>query len=335
MTEHLPAEGYRLTAIDPRTYQHPADKAATAALKAIPYLDRIVRKLIELGYEKALRQSYLASSVRLGDEQLPEVWLAHRTAYATLDVEPIPDLYLTQFPLANAMTIGSGAPIVVANSQLIFLLDDAGQRVVFGHEAAHVLSDHVLYRTALVILMMLADAARLPFVAGLPLMAVRAALLEWSRAAELTCDRAAALVVRDPLAVCRTLLVLSAGTAADRLDLDAFMTQSQEYREEPSPLARLTRLGAELGVTHPLPVRRVHELMQWVQSGEYDRIVGGEYIRRGDEPVDARKDAGEAMNHYSQRFRDAFRDAGEQLEAAGTKVSDWLSSSRGGGSAAS
>ena len=52
----LPAEGYRLTGIAPRAYQHPADKAASAALSAIPYLDRVVRKLIELGYERALRQ---------------------------------------------------------------------------------------------------------------------------------------------------------------------------------------------------------------------------------------------------------------------------------------
>ncbi len=63
----LPVEGYRLTGISPRAYQHPADRAATAALAAIPYLDRVVRKLIELGYERALRQSALGASVRLSE----------------------------------------------------------------------------------------------------------------------------------------------------------------------------------------------------------------------------------------------------------------------------
>src|ERR1700690_2399750 len=58
----LPAEGDRLTGISPRAFQHPADRAATAALGSIPYLDKVVRKLIELGYERALRQSYLGSS---------------------------------------------------------------------------------------------------------------------------------------------------------------------------------------------------------------------------------------------------------------------------------
>ena len=74
-------------------------------------------------------------------------------------------------------------------------------------------SDHVLYQTALLILLRL--SANLPMLAGLPLMPIRYALLEWFRAAELSCDRAAALLTRDPQAVCRTLMVLSAGAAAE------------------------------------------------------------------------------------------------------------------------
>ena len=59
--------------------------------------------------------------------------------------------------------------------------------------------------------------------------------MEWFRAAELSCDRAAALVIRDPLAVCRTLMIIAAGAEAANLDLDVFMRQGQEYREKPSP----------------------------------------------------------------------------------------------------
>ena len=45
-----PAEAYRLTGISPKAYEHPADRAATAALKSIPMLDMVVRKLIEYGF---------------------------------------------------------------------------------------------------------------------------------------------------------------------------------------------------------------------------------------------------------------------------------------------
>ena len=82
---------------------------------------------------------------------------------------------------------------------------------------------------------------RLPILAGLPLLAIQLALLEWSRAAELSCDRAAALVTRDPQAVCRALMVMAAGEAADDLNLDAFIAQGMEYSEGGSGLERVTQ----------------------------------------------------------------------------------------------
>jgi Zn-dependent protease with chaperone function len=314
-----PTEGYRLTDISPRAFQHPADRASTAALGSIPYLDRVVRKLIELGYERALRQSYLGSSVRLSEEQLGGVWREHAIAYATLDMAEVPDLYLTQVSVPNALTIGARHPMVVVQSGLVRLLDGEQRRVVFAHEAAHVLSDHQLYRTALAILVGLTRTAPL----SLPLAPVRTALLEWSRATELSSDRAAALVVRDPLVVCRTLMSLAGGAMVDELDLDVFMRQGLEYSEGGGGLERLTRLMLDLGVTHPLPVRRAHELMEWVRSGEFERIVGGEYPRR-DEPSDARAEGSEAVSFYAERFRDAFRDVGESVNSVGQQLAGWL-----------
>lgn len=330
----LPAEGYRLTNISPKTYEHPADRAATAALGSIPYLDKVVRKLIELGYERALRASYLGAAVRLSEDQLPAVWRQHNIAYATLDMPVVPPLYLTQFPSPNAMAIGAAQPFVVVQSELVRLLDAPGHRAVLAHEAAHILSDHQLYRTALMILLRIGGGA-LP----LPVTPIRAALLEWSRASELTCDRAAALVLRDPLVVCRTLMIITAGAEAENLDLDAFMRQGQEYAEPVSGLQKLTRLFLDLGVTHALPVKRVHELMAWVHSGEYDRIVAGEYRKR-DEKVDPRAEAGAAAGHYTEKVKsaasgagaalgDAFDEAGTALENAGEKLTDWLNKRSG------
>jgi Zn-dependent protease with chaperone function len=327
----LPVEGYQLKRISSKSYEHPADRAATASLPSIPYLDRVIRKLIELGYERALRQAYLGSSVRLGEDQLPDIWRLQVRAYATLDLEPVPDLYVSQQligvpgqnQIPNATAIGSGHPIVVVQSGLVSLLDDEGLYVVLAHEAGHVLSDHTLYATALAIILGLSKLPGIP----LPLMPLRHALLEWYRSAELSCDRAAALVTRDPLAVCRVLMTMAAGAEAKRLDLDAFMKQGQEYRERGSGLERLSRLLLDLRVTHPMPVRRIHELMSWVQSGEYDRIVAGSFVTR-DEPVRPRQEAGDAVAHYAERFKNVFRDAGESVNDVGKQLSDWL---RGGG----
>jgi len=322
----LPAEAYQLEQISPRAFQHPADRAASAALQQIPYLDQVVRRLIQLGYERALRQASLGAAVRLGQEQLPHFWVLHREVFNVLDVPEVPDLYLTQFPFANAATIGAGKPIVVLNSELVHLLDEPQLRVVLAHEAAHVLSDHVLYVTALLILLQISTSMRIPVLAGLPLLAIRAALLEWFPAAELSCDRAAGLVTRDPIAVCRALMTLSAGAATDELNLDAFMAQAAEYQEKGSGMDRLTRLFAQMNLTHPMPVQRVHQLMAWVHEGEFDRIVGGDYIRRGEEPA-PREEADAASAHYSERIKGVFTDVGSSIADVGQQLGDWLNRS--------
>lgn len=331
MSDDLPVLGYRLRELDERVLRHPADRAATAALKAIPGLDSVVRKLIELGYERALRQSLLASSVRLGPRQLPEVWSRHRTAYVTLDLGEAPELYLAEFPFANASTIGSTDPLVLVNSRLIDQLDGDQQRVVFAHEAAHIMCDHVLYGTALQILIALSGSMlnrTLP--TALPLKAIQSALLEWSRAAELTCDRIAALTVRDPLLVCRTLMSLAAGTASDRLDLDAFLAQADDYGKQGRSLpGRWNRLSLELNATHPLAVQRAHELMSWVKSGDYERIRDGDYPRRGSEDPSVGEEARAAADHYREKVTTAFKDVAGQAEGATKAVSDWLSKNLG------
>ena len=115
-------------------------------------MDTVVRKLIEYG-EHSILQQLMAGAVRLGDDQMPDMWASHRAALARLDIEDIPDLYMFQLPFTNAMAIGSKKPMVVLNSGTVSLMDEQELRTVLAHEAGHILSDHVLYQTALVILM--------------------------------------------------------------------------------------------------------------------------------------------------------------------------------------
>lgn len=291
-------------------------------------LDVVVRRLVEFSYERALRQSYLGNSVRVGEHQLPAVWSAYRGVAHILDLEPEHDIYVSSTVRWNALTIGSKRPMIVFASDLLRQLGPGEQRAVIAHELGHVLSDHVLYTTALNIL--LAAGGGLPLGLGLPVRAVRAVLLEWVRAAELSCDRAATLAVRDPRIVCRSLMVLAGGMTASELDLDAFMTQAMEYENWEDGHDRVRRFFNELNATHANAVRRVSEIMRWVQSGEYDRIQRGDYRRR-DEPPDVREEAGDAFEFYAERFRELFRELsenmnslGEQMGSMSSQVADWL-----------
>jgi hypothetical protein len=176
-----------------------------------------------------------------------------------------------------------------------------------------------MYMTALDILVR--AGGNLPFLLGLPLRAVQAVLLEWVRAAELSSDRAATLAVRDPRIVCRTLMVTAGGLPADRLDLDAFLAQAMEYESWDDQHDRARRFFYEIGATHSNAVRRVSEVMKWVQGGEYDRIVRGEYRRRGDER-DVRAEAGDAFEFYAERFRTLFREIGGNVTTLSSQVGD-------------
>jgi hypothetical protein len=124
-------------------------------------------------------------------------------------------------------------------------------------------------------------------------------------------------------------MVIAAGAEASNLDLDVFMKQGLDYREKVSPFDRFSRLLSDLNLTHPMSVQRVHELMAWVRSGAYDRIVDGTYVSRG-EPQSLRADASEAAAHYAERFGQMFKELGESIEDAGKQVTDWLRKMRDG-----
>jgi hypothetical protein len=126
-------------------------------------------------------------------------------------------------------------------------------------------------------------------------------------------------------------MTVAAGEAAAELNLDAFIKQGLDYEKSGRGLEKLTRLLSQLNLTHPMPVRRTHELLNWVREGEYDRIVGGAYTRRGEEH-DAAQEAGAATVHYGERIRSAFTEAGQSVAEVGQQLGEWLSKQRSRGS---
>lgn len=313
--------------ISPRSYEHPADQAATAALHAVPLLDSLVKRFGAMGAEARIRQALLGDAVCLGPDQLPEVWAAHQRVAARFGATPV-QLFVTQHPVANAVTVGLRQPAVVLHSSMILDYSPAEVEAVLGHELGHVLSDHGTYATALAMLSLAVKGAvsDLPL-AGLPVRGLYYALLEWHRATELTGDRVAALAVDDPMVVCG-MLMRTAGGAIPGLRVEAFVRQATQYVEEDDLLARKSRLSRELGQTHPATVRRVRELVAWVQSGDFDRIRSGQYIRRGEEPP-LSSELQTAVSHYRQRFGDMVGRTAGGVDKVSKQMASWLARTGG------
>ena len=85
-----------LTDIAPRAWEHPADRAALAALRKIPVFDDVLRGLFGFFGEKPIRLAFLASSVRVSERQFPRVSRLYQDVLKTLDsTEGLPALHFT------------------------------------------------------------------------------------------------------------------------------------------------------------------------------------------------------------------------------------------------
>jgi Zn-dependent protease with chaperone function len=241
-----------------------------------------------------------------------------REACAALDVHEIPDLYVTRSPLVNAMAVGFDRPFIVINSETLEVLDPQEQLVVLAHEVGHIASGHMVYRTIAIIVSTIGFSA-LPFLAGLALMPFQLALLEWSRKAELSCDRAALLAVQDTTLAMRTFFKLAGGsTAPGEGDLDAFLQQAAEYESEGSAWDALLKAINTAMREHPFNTVRAAELQRWVASGAYARILAGDYPRRdGTGPQTSyTDDVRGAADYYGQQARETFGKVGDSFARA-------------------
>ncbi len=301
-----PPEGARarrlLTDIAPRAWEHPADKAALAALRKLPVFDEVLRKLFGFFGEKPIRLAFQANAVKVSANQFPRIHGLYQDVLRTLDVEEHYDLFISQTPIVNAGAYGMDEPFIILNSGTVSLLDDEELSYILGHELGHILSDHVLYRTMTVLLIQLAGMG-FPIV-GLAARAVLVALLEWSRKSELSCDRAGLLSVQDPEVVMRTMLKMAGGGDLEQMNLQEFIKQAEEYRDSGDVADQVFKILNLMGTTHPFWVLRVSEIRAWIESGAYDRILRGEYARRGEPDPAYQEDLREAAQAYAQGARD-------------------------------
>jgi Zn-dependent protease with chaperone function len=304
--------------IGPDSWEHPADRAALAALRRIPAFDDVLRKLFGFFGEKPVRLAFQANAVRVGPRQFPDIHSRYLQVLETLDSPEHYPLFISQTPVVNAGAYGMNEPFIVLNSGSIRLLEEDEQIFLLGHELGHIMSGHVLYRTMLVILLQLASLGY-PIV-GLAARAVLLGLLEWSRKSELSSDRAGLLAVQSPDAALGTSLKLAGGGTREETDLNAFLAQADEYREEGDLADRVFKILNLLGTTHPFHTLRAAELRDWIESGAYDRILRGEYQRRGAERRAYADDLREATRSYQHDAKEVFDQMAEGARDAADKV---------------
>ncbi|PYP93555.1 MAG: hypothetical protein DMD34_11955 [Gemmatimonadetes bacterium] len=317
MTEStLPAARPRriLTQIAPVAWEHPADRAALQSLRAVPGFDEVVKKIFGFIGERGVRLIFQADAVRVGPTQFPRLNQLYTDVLTSMDWPERPELFVSQTPFANAGAFGMDKPFIVINSGTLKLLDDDEMRNVLGHELGHVMSGHALYHTILVLILNVSLGA-LPFLAGIGF-----------RKSELSSDRAGLLACQDATASLRVNLKFAGGGDMTQMDLNAFLAQAREYEESGGAIDRIFKILGVLGRSHPFNTVRAAELQRWIEEGHYDRVLRGEYTRRGPEaeqrPID--KDIDDARDHYMKEAKAVVDDVVDTAKRAARAFSDAL-----------
>ena len=270
-------------------YIHPLDRQALQALRAIPGVDMIIGKLIGLTIERMYKVLSKAASVRVTREQYAHLDAKLDIVCQTLNL-PKPELYVSltnEFGglAINAFTTGVEAPFIVLYSGLVERLSDEELLAVLAHEVGHIHCQHLLYRTAAVVLLTLLFTAlgSTPLGAilntiGIP---IRVALLMWMHKSELSSDRTALMVVQDERVVMSALTKLAGGNLNDELSLDAFIKQAREFDKayEEDFLDKFWTLVLASQSSHPFPVWRISEILKWTEDDSplgYHQLVAQE-----------------------------------------------------------
>ncbi len=257
------------------SFRHPLDLEATQALKQIPGIDMLVRNWLGPMAEQVFYVENIASSVLVGEQQLPDLHKLLLESCQILDIEP-PQLYIRQHPAPNAYTFAMRGkqPFIVLHTSLVDILTPEEIQAVIAHELGHLKCDHSVYLTPVNLLVL--AAAIVPNIGTIVAQAIQTQLLAWIRCAEFTCDRAALLATQNPKVVMSVLMKLAGGspTLAPQLNLDAFVAQARAYDDiSKTELGEMVKVARTAQLSHPVPVLRAREIDRWACSQEYQSLL--------------------------------------------------------------
>ena len=248
---------------DAHAYAYVSDRATRATFERVKPIELAVAAGVRV-FKHVGKAQLLGNAVKVGPRQFPRVHALATDCARTLGIA-VPTLYVVNNPRPNAATYGTNDDsFVLVHSALVDHFSDEELKTVLGHECGHIHNSHVVYLTVLHYLSHMAGLV-VRSVSMPALLALRA----WSRRAEITCDRAAALCTGDLELTVRTLTKLALGSQKlyDELNVDAFIEQYEEGR---TTVGRFTEVLA----THPWLPKRVVALRYFGDSELFRQRAG-------------------------------------------------------------
>ena len=265
-------------ALDYKLYLHDSDKAAMAALKAIPGFSQVMKAFMKIWSEQQLRLINMSTNLRLNEKQMAKYYNMLPPICTKLGID-VPELFVELDVHPNAYTYGDTKPFIVITSGLFETLPDELIPTVLAHECGHIACHHTLYTTMVRAILNGASA----FVSGsgnIALYPIQLAFAYWMRCSEFSADRAA--IICDGSAEKSTEVMMRfAGYDKDIMadaNVEAFMEQALEYKNLVDNNAWNKTLEFILfqNYDHPLNAIRAYEGREWEKNERYKNIL--EYV---------------------------------------------------------
>jgi Zn-dependent protease with chaperone function len=228
-----------------------------------------IRTLAKLMVSTAIslhRQRYTMFGVAVGPKQYPAIYNLGEDCARLLGIG-IPQIFIAPDETRNAFTWATddAAPFIVVTSSLIEVLTLEELKFVIGHECGHIHNLHGIYNSAVEMLvnpvaktmltqMILSGLtpSSVELVANLIRGGLQLFMLQWSRCAEITCDRAGVICCGDIEVAQRALMKLVIGGSEQLQEINI-----QEYLKQLDQIQSGPLRFLELGQTHPLIPKRL------------------------------------------------------------------------------
>lgn len=274
-----------LTGLPPQVYEHPLDAKTLNALHNTVGFETLIRKLNKWGFDQLLRVQLAGSNLRVTADNFPAIYDSMTEAIAILDVPIVPDIYIAASGQINALTCGVDRPIIVLTSYAVDSFTKEELQFVIAHELGHIKSGHVLYSQIANFMPMIAGIVG-GFTLGVSEIfctGVHIALLNWQRMAEFTADRAGLLVCQDANIAIGAMMKIaglprSLDNAANTAD---FIAQAREFMAlDTDKLSWIVKGLSVMGQDHPWTVMRANQFLAWIDSGDYEAVLGRTYDKR-------------------------------------------------------
>ncbi len=255
-------------------YEHPFDKMALETLRRLPGFDtftNFILNWIAVKWEMVAKQG---SNFHITRESCLELYNQVKESAKVLDVKDFPEIYTQWGYRINGYTTGNkDMTMLVLESGAIDLLTNQELDYVIGHEMGHIKSGHVIYHmmaqlfNSAIGLIPLGEALTTP---------IRYALFYWNRMSEFTADRAGLLSCQDKEAAIKAIIKMAGAPIKyfDHLNEEAFIKQADEFEKKYGGVANTAIKTLTIATSsHPWTVYRAGELLKWIDSGEYERIL--------------------------------------------------------------